>query len=243
MNQRSSTEAHGNSRRAAAKLRESVDKHQRSTHLTFMESVGKKKNSISSLQCPLRRRVQPQRWWTGTTCPVVGNFWLLGRTNRLALAGWWRRGLSFIKASLLVVPTRSKEDTNPLSEAAPAQHGDGFVLDTATSAASLGKTLIVVLVAQMDRLEWRAQHKAGVPGPEKEDGQARRKGGESKRAEDNSHSVPREDLQPYFCQRQEVQHNVCQTGGYEGFPKGNLRRRDTGSQEGPGPPSLHVQVQ
>ncbi|KAL0967870.1 hypothetical protein UPYG_G00258720 [Umbra pygmaea] len=51
-------------------------------------------------------------------------------------------GMSFTNTSPLVVPTRAKEctlGTNPISVAAPANNGDSFVLDMATSAVALGK--------------------------------------------------------------------------------------------------------
>ncbi|KAJ7998249.1 hypothetical protein DPEC_G00220660 [Dallia pectoralis] len=51
-------------------------------------------------------------------------------------------GMSCTNTSPLVVPTRAKEctlGTNPLSVAAPANNGDSFVLDMATSTVALGK--------------------------------------------------------------------------------------------------------
>uniref|UniRef100_A0A3Q2QR73 Uncharacterized oxidoreductase YjmC n=1 Tax=Fundulus heteroclitus TaxID=8078 RepID=A0A3Q2QR73_FUNHE len=98
--------------------------------------------------------------------PVVGNFcmnlairkakevgigWVVAHdSNHFGIAGYYSMealkenmiGMSFTNTSPLVVPTRGKErtlGTNPLSVAAPAQHGDSFVLDTATSAVALGK--------------------------------------------------------------------------------------------------------
>uniref|UniRef100_A0A3B3XZP8 Malate dehydrogenase n=1 Tax=Poecilia mexicana TaxID=48701 RepID=A0A3B3XZP8_9TELE len=98
--------------------------------------------------------------------PVVGNFcmnlairkakevgigWVVAHgSNHFGIAGYYSMqalkenmiGMSFTNTSPLVVPTRGKErtlGTNPLSVAAPAKHGDSFVLDTATSAVALGK--------------------------------------------------------------------------------------------------------
>lgn len=51
-------------------------------------------------------------------------------------------GMSFTNSSPLVVPTRAKKPaigTNPICFAAPANNGDSFVLDMATSAVALGK--------------------------------------------------------------------------------------------------------
>ncbi|KAG7253624.1 hypothetical protein CRUP_008813, partial [Coryphaenoides rupestris] len=55
------------------------------------------------------------------------------------------KGMSFTNTSPLVVPTRGKEctlGTNPISMAAPANDGDSFVLDMATSAVALGKGIL-----------------------------------------------------------------------------------------------------
>lgn len=44
-----------------------------------------------------------------------------------------------------MVPTRAKKPTlgtNPLTLAAPAAHGDSFVLDMATTAVAIGKVII-----------------------------------------------------------------------------------------------------
>uniref|UniRef100_A0AAV2L3Q6 Malate dehydrogenase n=1 Tax=Knipowitschia caucasica TaxID=637954 RepID=A0AAV2L3Q6_KNICA len=98
--------------------------------------------------------------------PVVGNFcmklalkkakeagigWVVARgSNHYGIAGYYSMqalkenmiGMSFTNTSPLVVPTRGKEctlGTNPISVAAPANNGDSFVLDMATSAVALGK--------------------------------------------------------------------------------------------------------
>uniref|UniRef100_A0A667YX37 Uncharacterized oxidoreductase YjmC-like n=1 Tax=Myripristis murdjan TaxID=586833 RepID=A0A667YX37_9TELE len=98
--------------------------------------------------------------------PVVGNFcmdlaikkakevgigWVVAHgSNHYGIAGYYAMqalkenmiGMSFTNTSPLVVPTRGKEctlGTNPISVAAPAKHGDSFVLDMATSAVALGK--------------------------------------------------------------------------------------------------------
>ncbi|CAL8359118.1 unnamed protein product [Lota lota] len=98
--------------------------------------------------------------------PVVGNFcmdlalkkakdvgigWVVAHgSNHYGIAGYYAMqalkenmiGMSFTNTSPLVVPTRGKEctlGTNPISVAAPANDGDSFVLDMATSAVALGK--------------------------------------------------------------------------------------------------------
>lgn len=98
--------------------------------------------------------------------PVVGNFcmdlairkakeagigWVVAKgSNHFGIAGWYSLravdqgllGMAFTNTSPLQVPTRAKKPilgTNPLSVAAPAQDGDSFVLDMATSAVALGK--------------------------------------------------------------------------------------------------------
>ncbi|XP_066557161.1 uncharacterized oxidoreductase YjmC isoform X2 [Amia ocellicauda] len=98
--------------------------------------------------------------------PVVGNFcmelaiqkaknagigWIVARgSNHFGIAGYYSMqalqedmiGMSYTNTSPLVVPTRAKEctlGTNPISVASPANDGDSFVLDMATSAVALGK--------------------------------------------------------------------------------------------------------
>ncbi|XP_053741972.1 uncharacterized oxidoreductase YjmC-like [Synchiropus splendidus] len=98
--------------------------------------------------------------------PVVGNYcmnlaiqkakeagigWVVARgSNHYGIAGYYAMqalkenmiGMSFTNTSPLVVPTRGKEctlGTNPIAVAAPANDGDSFVLDMATSAVALGK--------------------------------------------------------------------------------------------------------
>ncbi|EDO45090.1 predicted protein [Nematostella vectensis] len=98
--------------------------------------------------------------------PVVGNFcmdlainkakdvgvsWVVCKgSNHYGIAGWYTLraleegliGISVTNTSPLVVPTRGRGvtlGTNPISVAAPAQNGDSFVLDMATSAVALGK--------------------------------------------------------------------------------------------------------
>ncbi|XP_041652060.1 uncharacterized oxidoreductase YjmC-like [Cheilinus undulatus] len=98
--------------------------------------------------------------------PVVGNFcmnlaikkakevgigWVVAYgSNHFGIAGYYAMqalkenmiGMSFTNTSPLVVPTRGTEcslGTNPISVAAPANNGDSFVLDMATSAVALGK--------------------------------------------------------------------------------------------------------
>lgn len=98
--------------------------------------------------------------------PVVGNFcmnlamkkaketgigWVSAKgSNHYGIAGHYAMlackegliGMSFTNTSPLVAPTRAKQrclGTNPLALAAPANKGDSFVLDMATSAVAVGK--------------------------------------------------------------------------------------------------------
>nr|CAD7442095.1 unnamed protein product [Timema bartmani] len=97
---------------------------------------------------------------------VVGNFcmelamakarqtgvgWVVAkRSNHYGIAGWYSikavqcglLGMSFTNTSPLMCPTGAKSaalGTNPISLAAPAQDGDSFVLDMATTAVAVGK--------------------------------------------------------------------------------------------------------
>ncbi|XP_058838917.1 uncharacterized oxidoreductase YjmC isoform X2 [Topomyia yanbarensis] len=81
----------------------------------------------------------------------VGVGWVCAkRSNHYGIAGWYTLramkegciGISMTNTSPLASPTRSKEaalGTNPLSVGAPAENGDGFVLDMATTAVAVGK--------------------------------------------------------------------------------------------------------
>ncbi|GFR84180.1 malate dehydrogenase [Elysia marginata] len=98
--------------------------------------------------------------------PVVGKFctdlaikkakesgvgWVSARgSNHFGIAGWYAMramehgmmGLAFTNTSPLMVPTRATQTslgTNPIACAAPANNGDSFVLDMATTAVALGK--------------------------------------------------------------------------------------------------------
>ncbi|KAL4622656.1 hypothetical protein GN956_G20165 [Arapaima gigas] len=98
--------------------------------------------------------------------PVVGNYcmdlaikkarkagigWVVAYgSNHFGIAAYYSMqalkedmiGMCYTNTSPLVVPTRAKEcmlGTNPISVAAPANDGDSFVLDMATSAVALGK--------------------------------------------------------------------------------------------------------
>ncbi|CAL1541557.1 unnamed protein product [Lymnaea stagnalis] len=98
--------------------------------------------------------------------PVVGKFcidvaikkakeagigWVSAKgSNHFGIAGWYAMrameqgliGMAFTNTSPLMVPTRAKEPilgTNPIACAAPANNGDSFVLDMATTAVALGK--------------------------------------------------------------------------------------------------------
>ncbi|XP_058458431.1 uncharacterized oxidoreductase YjmC [Malaya genurostris] len=82
---------------------------------------------------------------------AVGVGWVCAkRSNHYGIAGWYTIramkegciGISMTNTSPLASPTRSKEaalGTNPLSVGAPAENGDGFVLDMATTAVAVGK--------------------------------------------------------------------------------------------------------
>jgi len=72
------------------------------------------------------------------------------RSNHYGIAGWYTIramkqgfiGLSSTNTSPLMCPTRAMEaglGTNPISFAAPADNGDSFVLDMATTAVAVGK--------------------------------------------------------------------------------------------------------
>lgn len=72
------------------------------------------------------------------------------RSNHYGIAGWYTMraidagmiGLSGTNTSPLMAPTRAIEaglGTNPLSFGAPANNGDSFVLDMATTAVAVGK--------------------------------------------------------------------------------------------------------
>lgn len=81
----------------------------------------------------------------------VGVGWVVAkRSNHYGIAGHYTLramkdgciGMSMTNTSPLASPTRSKEaalGTNPISVGAPAENGDGFVLDMATTAVAVGK--------------------------------------------------------------------------------------------------------
>ncbi|CAG2167507.1 unnamed protein product [Oppiella nova] len=98
--------------------------------------------------------------------PVVGKFcmnlaikkakesgigWVVAKgSNHFGIAGYYSllalehnlMGMSFTNASPLMATTRGKEPffgTNPMSLSAPANNGDSYVLDMATSVVALGK--------------------------------------------------------------------------------------------------------
>lgn len=71
-------------------------------------------------------------------------------SNHFGIAGWYSLrameqgflGMAFCNTSPMMVPTRGTKctlGTNPISLAAPANNGDSFVLDMATTAVALGK--------------------------------------------------------------------------------------------------------
>ncbi|XP_031616900.1 uncharacterized protein LOC116336867 isoform X2 [Contarinia nasturtii] len=81
----------------------------------------------------------------------VGVGWVCANhSNHYGIAGWYAIqaqehgliGISMTNTSPILCPTRGKEaalGTNPISVAAPANNGDGFVLDMATTAVAVGK--------------------------------------------------------------------------------------------------------
>ncbi|KAF2880771.1 hypothetical protein ILUMI_25399 [Ignelater luminosus] len=81
----------------------------------------------------------------------VGVGWVCAKgSNHYGIAGMYSLqalkqgllGMSFTNTSPLMSPTRSKEaalGTNPLTLGAPAENGDSFVLDMATTAVAVGK--------------------------------------------------------------------------------------------------------
>lgn len=81
----------------------------------------------------------------------VGVGWVCAkRSNHYGIAGHYTLramkegciGMSMTNTSPLASPTRSKDaalGTNPISVGAPAENGDGFVLDMATTAVAVGK--------------------------------------------------------------------------------------------------------
>ncbi|XP_031638988.1 uncharacterized protein LOC116351078 [Contarinia nasturtii] len=81
----------------------------------------------------------------------VGIGWVCANhSNHYGIAGWYSIqaqeqgliGISMTNGGVILCPTRGKEaalGTNPISVAAPANNGDGFVLDMATSAVAFGK--------------------------------------------------------------------------------------------------------
>ncbi|XP_068620221.1 uncharacterized oxidoreductase YjmC-like [Battus philenor] len=71
-------------------------------------------------------------------------------SNHFGIAGWWAQkaadkgliGMAFTNTSPLLAPTRSKQSalgTNPLAVVAPADNGETFYLDMATTAVAVGK--------------------------------------------------------------------------------------------------------
>lgn len=82
---------------------------------------------------------------------TVGVGWVCAkRSNHYGIAGWHTIhakqegliGVSMTNTSPLLCPTRSLKPalgTNPISLAAPANNGDSFVLDMATTAVAVGK--------------------------------------------------------------------------------------------------------
>lgn len=82
---------------------------------------------------------------------TVGVGWVCAkRSNHYGIAGWHTIhaekqgliGISMTNTSPLLCPTRSMKSalgTNPISLAAPANNGDSFVLDMATTAVAVGK--------------------------------------------------------------------------------------------------------
>jgi len=104
----------------------------------------------------------------------VGVGWVcVKRSNHYGIAGWYSiramnqgfMGMSMTNTSPIMTPTRSKESalgTNPISFAAPANNGDSFVLDMATTAVAVGKIEIKKRKNEPCPLGW-AQDQEGNP--------------------------------------------------------------------------------
>ncbi|KAG4077515.1 hypothetical protein HA402_002942 [Bradysia odoriphaga] len=104
----------------------------------------------------------------------VGVGWVCAkRSNHYGIAGWYTiramnqgfMGISMTNTSPIMTPTRSKESalgTNPISFAAPANNGDSFVLDMATTAVAVGKIEIKKRKNEPCPIGW-AQDQEGNP--------------------------------------------------------------------------------
>ncbi|XP_037045189.1 uncharacterized oxidoreductase YjmC-like [Bradysia coprophila] len=104
----------------------------------------------------------------------IGVGWVCAkRSNHYGIAGWYSlramnkglMGISMTNTSPLMTPTRSKQaalGTNPISFAAPANNGDSFVLDMATTAVAGGKIEIKMRKNEPCPIGW-AQDVEGNP--------------------------------------------------------------------------------
>jgi len=104
----------------------------------------------------------------------VGVGWVCAkRSNHYGIAGWYTiralnqgyMGISMTNTSPIMTPTRSKQaalGTNPISFSAPANNGDSFVLDMATTAVAVGKIEIKKRTNEPCPLGW-AQDSEGNP--------------------------------------------------------------------------------
>lgn len=95
------------------------------------------------------------------------------RTNHYGMAGWYTiraerkgfMGISMSNTSPVMAPTRSKAPalgTNPIAFAAPANNGDSFLLDMATTSVALGKIEMKRRTGQTCPIGW-AQDSEGRP--------------------------------------------------------------------------------
>ncbi len=104
----------------------------------------------------------------------VGVGWVCAkRSNHFGITGWYSMramkkgfiGMAMTNTSPLMTPTRSKQaalGTNPISFAAPANNGDSFVLDMATTAVAGGKIEIKMRNKEQCPIGW-AQDVDGNP--------------------------------------------------------------------------------
>lgn len=94
-------------------------------------------------------------------------------SNHYGIAGWYAMraqqqgliGMSMTNTSPLMTPTRSRDaalGTNPISFAAPANNGDSFVLDMATTAVALGKLEIQRRKGEALPLGWAQDREGNV---------------------------------------------------------------------------------
>ncbi|KAK7508487.1 hypothetical protein BaRGS_00000053 [Batillaria attramentaria] len=86
-------------------------------------------------------------------------------SNHFGIAAWYAMqaseqgllGLAFTNTSPKMVPTRARKETlgtNPICVAAPANNGDGMVLDMATTGVAFGKVRLKTMLNESVPLGW-----------------------------------------------------------------------------------------